>query len=106
MGVVDKLKFILTIASPFLGNIMEEKVIPNAIKAGYAILDNFIDNRIEALVELLEKATQTMSPEKREKHLKGFTLGLDFLKAVAEKLTEACNVLSKELEEMNDGLQK
>lgn len=104
MALKDKLKIALAIASPFLGNIMEEKVIPKAIKIGYELLDNFIDSRIEALVDLLDKATRAMTPEKKERHIKGFTLGLNFLQALAKKLTESCEVLNKELEEMNNGV--
>lgn len=105
MSIKSKLSILLTIASPILGGIMEEKVIPNAVKIAYNVLDNFIDSRIEALVDLFEKASKTKDPEKRERHLKGLRLGLDFLSALSKKMSEACEVLTEELKGIENGLQ-
>lgn len=105
MSLKDKLFILFSIASPLLGNIMEEKIIPKAVKIAYQVLDNFIDGRIEALVELLGKVEKTSNKEKRDRHIKGFTLGVEFLQALSNKLSDACKVLSEELEGVKNGLQ-
>lgn len=105
MSLKDKLFILFSIASPLLGNIMEERIIPKAVKIAYQVLDNFIDGRIEALVELLGKVEKTSDKEKRDRHIKGFTLGVEFLQALSNKLSDACKILNEELEGVKNGLQ-
>lgn len=89
MNIKEVLKSILEKTLPFLKNLFEEKVIPNAIKKGYEVFDKFADEKIEALAEQVDKYENALEPEKKEKYKKGILLGSKILKAVAEKLQAA-----------------
>lgn len=89
MNIKEVLNSILEKTLPFLKNLFEEKVIPNAIKKGYEVFDKFADEKIEALAEQVDKYENALEPEKKEKYKKGILLGSKLLKAVAEKLQAA-----------------
>ena len=89
MNIKEILNSILEKTLPFLKNLFEEKVIPNAIKKGYEVFDKFADEKIEALAEQVDKYENALEPEKKEKYKKGILLGSKILKAVAEKLQAA-----------------
>ncbi len=89
MNIKEVLNSILEKTLPFLKNLFEEKVIPNAIKKGYEVFDKFADEKIEALAEQVDKYENALEPEKKEKYKKGILLGSKILKAVAEKLQAA-----------------
>lgn len=89
MNIKEVLKSILEKTLPFLKNLFEEKIIPNAIKKGYEVFDKFADEKIEALAEQVDKYENALEPEKKEKYKKGVLLGAKILGAVAEKLQAA-----------------
>lgn len=89
MKFTEKLKEIISKSLPFLRNLFEEKIIPNAIKKGYEVFDKFADEKIEALAEQVDKYENALEASKREKYRKGIMLGSKMLEAIAEKLQSA-----------------
>lgn len=89
MKFTEKLKEIISTSLPFLRNLFEEKIIPNAIKKGYEVFDKFADEKIEALAEQVDKYENALEASKREKYRKGIMLGSKMLEAIAEKLQSA-----------------
>lgn len=98
MNIKEKLKELLVKTLPFLRNLFEEKIIPNAIKKGYEVFDKFADEKIEALAEQVDKYENALDATKREKYRKGIELGSKMLIAVAEKLHNAAIEFQKAVE--------
>lgn len=98
MKFTEKMKEIITKSLPFLRNLFEEKVIPNAIKKGYDVFDKFADEKIESLAEQVDKYENTLDASKREKYRKGIILGSTMLEAIAEKLETAAFEFRKAVE--------
>jgi hypothetical protein len=73
---------ILEHATPFLLQIAEATFIPKSKKFLYDNLDKAVDVAIESLYKLKKKVQET--PSKVDNY--AYTLGLDTLKAVSEKL--------------------
>ncbi|MCD8377229.1 MAG: hypothetical protein LUB59_00410 [Candidatus Gastranaerophilales bacterium] len=84
---------ILTMAIPYIKQLITSKVVPALKRKAYERLDDFTSDRIEDLYELLEKINTEQNETKKTAHLEGFKLGLATLKAIAGKITEACAVL-------------
>lgn len=95
----EQIAKIIIKAFPILKRLLEEQVIPRLKKRAYELFDNFADDRIEDLTDLVEKIKKTEDEDKKEKHLKGFSAGVSAIRAIAEKLLEACDVLEKEIQE-------
>lgn len=95
----ERIAQIVIKAFPILKVLLEEQVIPRLKRRAYELFDNFADDRIEDLTELVDKIKNTNDSEKRKRHLKGFSLGIQTIRAIAEKLLEACDVLEKEVKE-------
>lgn len=97
MNFKEAVKLILTMVVPYLKEFIESKIIPVIVRKSYERFDDLSNDMIERLVHLLDKINNTENDKKREAHLFGFNLGIKTLKKVADKLTEACAVLEKEL---------
>lgn len=91
MNIKEKLKALLIKTLPFMREIFEEKIIPNAIKKGYEVFDKFADEKIEALAEQVEKYENTLDADKKAKYKRGIALGADMLTAIALKLSSAAD---------------
>lgn len=97
--IKEKLQEVLVKTLPFLRKLFAEKLIPNAIKKGYEVFDNFADEKIEALAEQVEKFQNAVIPEKRDNYRTGILLGSQLLRAVAEKLINAAEEFEKAVNE-------
>ena len=82
---------------PLIKELVENKIIPAIIKRSYEAFDKKANDVIENLNDLLEKIKSTDDPEKRNRHLQGFKLGIAIIEAVGNKLTQAAKLLNKEV---------
>lgn len=88
---------LLIIAIPFIKKLIESKVVPIIKRKAYERLDDFSNDRIEDLTELLAKIKNSDDDVKKEAHLEGFKLGVDTLGAIGEKLVKASSTLKAEV---------
>ena len=95
MKFTEKLREMLLEVMPILKVLLAEKIIPNAIKKGYEVFDNFAEEKIEALAEQVDKYESAVDPTKRDNYRKGIELGANTLKMVAEKLNLAADAFLK-----------
>lgn len=102
MSLKSKIKGIIIAAFPIIKKLLDEEVIPRLKKRAYEALDNFTDDRIEDLTDLLDKIKETDNEVKKEAHIKGFRLGINTLKAIATKILETCSAMEDELKELEE----
>jgi len=91
----EVLKNVLVFCVPFIKQLIESKVVPILKRKAYERLDDFTNDRIEDLGELVDKIKTEDNEIKRKAHLEGFKLGVETLRAVATKLCTACDELEK-----------
>ena len=80
---------VLKITLPFITKIIEAKFIPTSKEFLYKNLDAGVDAVIKSLAELKDKIAKSNN----EFDNMGFQLGIDVLKATAEKIVKAVEVL-------------
>lgn len=83
---------------PFIENLIQSKIVPVLKRKAYESLDEFANERIEDLMELLEKIKSEDDFSKKQRRLEGFILGIETLEAIGKKLVESSEVLKKEIE--------
>lgn len=97
MNFKEALKLILTMVLPYLEEFIRSKVIPKAIRLSYEKYDKYTNNKINSVVNLVDKYISEPDKAKREAHLFGINLAVKFFRANAQKLLEACDLIEKEL---------
>lgn len=105
-GKMDFKKLIqplLAMVLPLIKEFIESKVVPALIRKTYQKFDDYSNKMIEKLTDLVEKIKNTEDEKKRKRHLDGFELGLKTLRVIADKLTQACNILDKEVWDYENG---
>lgn len=99
MSIKSKIVELVLKYFPAIGRLIAEKIIPRVTRKAYEALNSFADDRLEDLSDLLDKALSEKDPDKKERHIKGLKLGSSALKAVANKILEACALIDKEISE-------
>ena len=95
--LLEALKFILTLAIPAIKNLIESQVVPRLKRLAYEKLDDKVDNIIKDLAQNASKIEHQDNEAKKFAYLEGTKLGIDTLRAVAEKLNKAADEIEKVL---------
>ena len=93
-----KILELLTLVLPFIEKLIESTVVPAIKRKAYQRLDEFTNDRIEDLANLVEKINKEENAIKKQAHLEGLKLGVATLEAVAEKLNAAAIEFKKVIE--------
>ena len=93
----EVLKNIFAFCLPFIAKLIKSTVVPKLKRKAYERLDDFTNDRIEDLGNLVDKIKSETNEVKKEAHLEGFRLGISTLRAMANKLLKACAELEKAL---------
>lgn len=93
--LLQAIKFILTITVPFIKELIQSKVVPTLKRKGYEKLSNKADYIIKDLAQNASKIAKEENELKKEAYLEGTKLGIDTLRAVAEKLNKAADEIEK-----------
>lgn len=88
---------LFTAVVPLLKEFIKSSVIPKMVRKTYERFDEYANDMIENLSELVEKIKDTQDEEKKKNHLEGLSLGLKAFRAIAKKLNEACDIIEKEI---------
>ena len=93
--LLEALKFILTLAIPAIKNLVESQVVPRLKRLAYEKLDDKVDNIIKDLAQNASKIDEQDNDAKKFAYTEGTKLGIDTLRAVAEKLNKAADEIEK-----------
>lgn len=97
MNIIPIIQTILQITLPFIQNLIESKVVPMAKRKTYQFLDEKVDKLIEDLAQNASKITNEENKVKKLAYFEGTKLGVDTLRAMAEKLNKAAEEIEKVL---------
>lgn len=97
MNILEVLKTILQITMPFIQQLVESKVVPTAKRKAYEKLDEKADKLIEDLAQNASKIKDADDSIKYIAYIEGTKLGIDTLRALADKLMKAADEIEKVL---------
>ena len=93
--LLQAIKLILTITIPFIRDLIASKVVPMIKRKAYQKLSKKADRIIEDLAQNATKIAEEDNDLKKEAYIEGTKLGIQTLRAVADKLNKAANEIEK-----------
>lgn len=93
--LLQAIKLILTITIPFIKDLIASKVVPMIKRKAYQKLSKKADRIIEDLAQNATKIAEEDNDLKKEAYIEGTKLGIQTLRAVADKLNKAANEIEK-----------
>lgn len=97
MGLDEIIATLLAITFPFIKNLIESKVVPAVKRRAYEKLDEKADNLILDLAQNAAKIKDADDSIKLAAYTEGTKLGLEAIRAIAEKLNKAADEIEKAL---------
>ena len=88
---------ILTITLPLIQKLIESKVVPYLKRKAYEKVDDKVNNLIKDLAQNAGKIADETNEIKKLAYCQGTKLGVDTLRAIAEKLNRAADEIEKVL---------
>lgn len=95
--LLEALKFILTLAIPAIKELIESQAIPRAKRLAYEKIDDKVDHLINDLAQNASKIATEDNEAKKFAYEEGTKLGIETLRAIAEKLDKAADEIEKVL---------
>ena len=95
--LLEIIKTLLSLTVPFIQKLIESKVVPFLKRKAYEKVDAKVDNLIEDLAQNASKISAEENEVKRLAYVEGTKLGVDTLRAIADKLTKAADEIEKAL---------
>lgn len=93
----ETLKTILQLAVPYILELIKSKVVPALKRKAYEKLDDKANKIISDLVQNASKINKETDEAKKSAYIEGTKLGLETIKAIAEKLNQAAAEIEKVL---------
>lgn len=97
MDLKQILTVILQITLPFIKELVESKVVPFLKRKAYERVDGKVDNLIKDLAQNASKIKDETDEAKKFAYIEGTKLGVETLKAIADKLNKAAEEIEKAL---------
>ena len=95
--LLEIVKTLFNFTVPFIQKLIESKFVPFLKRKAYEKVDTKVDNLIEDLAQNASKISAEENEVKRLAYIEGTKLGVDTLRAIAEKLTKAADEIEKVL---------
>ena len=95
--LIEALKAILVIAIPAIKNLIESQVVPRLKRLAYEHLDAKVDDLINDLAQNASKIKTEDNEAKKLAYTEGTKLGLETIRAIADKLNQAADTIEKEI---------
>ena len=95
--IIEIIKPLLIITLPLIQNLIESKVVPTLKRKAYEALDRKADKLIVDLAQNAGKIAEEENEIKKLAYKEGTKLGVETLKALAEKLNKAAEEIEKAL---------
>lgn len=93
----EAIKFILTLTIPYIKELIQSKVVPVVKRKAYEAVNNKVDKLIGDLAQNAGKIAAQKDEFKKLAYIEGTKLGVDTLKAIANKLNKAACEIEKVL---------
>lgn len=97
MNITPILKSILEMTLPFIAKLIQSKVVPMLKRKCYENLDQRADRLIEDLAQNAAKIAEEENELKKLAYIEGTQLGVDTLRALAEKFKKAADEIEKSI---------
>lgn len=88
---------ILELTLPFIKKLIESKFVPFLKRKAYERVDGKVDNLIKDLAQNAGKISAQENETKKFAYLEGTKLGIETLRAIADKLNKAADEIEKVL---------
>lgn len=95
--LLEIIKTLLNLTVPFIQELIKSKVVPFLKRKAYEKVDAKVDSLIEDLAQNASKISTEENEVKKLAYVEGTKLGIDTLRAIAEKLTKAADEIEKAL---------
>lgn len=95
--LIKIIKPLLLLTIPLIENLIESKVVPTLKRKAYEALDRKADKLIVDLAQNASKIADEENEIKKLAYKEGTKLGVDTIKALAEKLNKAAEEIEKAL---------
>jgi|GEM_PF-3442298 len=92
------LKPILAIVLPTIRHLIESQVVPRLKRKGYETVNNLVDTKVADLAQNVGKIKNETDSAKKTALIEGSKLGIEFFKALGEKLIQVAQTLEKEIQ--------
>ena len=96
-ALLEALKFILTLAIPAIKQLIESQVVPRLKRLAYEKVDAKVDDLIHDLAQNASKIALEDNEVKKVAYTEGTELGLEAIRAIADKLYQAANTIENEI---------
>ena len=93
--LLDVLKVILALTIPYIKELIQSKVVPTLKRKAYEKLDEKADKLINDLAQNASKIAAEENEVKKLAYVEGTKLGVETLRAIAEKLNKAADEIEK-----------
>jgi hypothetical protein len=97
MDFKEILAVILQITLPFIKELIESKVVPFLKRKAYERVDNKVNDLIKDLAQNASKIKDETDEAKKFAYIEGTKLGIETLRAIANKLDSAADEIEKAL---------
>lgn len=93
---------ILQITMPLLQQLIASKVVPTVKRKAYQVVDEKADRLIEDLAQNAIKIAGEENEVKKFAYLEGTRLGIETLRAIADKMNKAADEIEKVIKDGNE----
>ena len=95
MNLTPIIQTVLQITMPLIQQLISSKVVPAIKRKAYQIVDNKADKLISDLAQNASKIANEKDANKKFAYEEGTQLGIDTLRAMAEKFIKAADEIEK-----------
>ena len=96
-NLMNALKLILTMTMPYITQLIQSKVVPTLKRKAYEAVDKKVDKLIKDLAQNASKIKVDDDSIKYAAYAEGTKLGIETLRAIADKLYAAADEIEKVL---------
>lgn len=99
MNITEIITTLMVITLPFIKKLIQSKIIPAIKRRMYEAADDKVDKLIKDLAQNASKIEYEENELKKLAYVEGTKLGLDTIRAIADKLTKAADEIEKAIQE-------
>lgn len=93
--LLEVLKVIFALTIPYIKELIQSKVVPMLKRKAYEKVDTKVDKLIEDLAQNASKIKNEENELKKAAYIEGTKLGVETLRAIAEKLNKAADEIER-----------
>lgn len=97
MNLLETIKALLGLTLPFITNLIKSKVVPTLKRKAYEAVDNKVNKLIKDLAQNASKIKDADDSIKYQAYTEGTKLGIETIRAIAQKLSVAADEIEKVL---------